>query len=195
MKLSSFIMRAERALDCYVFFSCLYIFYITGLVNFRNAPIFIELRISSVQISVFLMAQQSSNTVITFGTFDLLHVGDVKILERAKSLCGKNGKLIVGVSTDAFNVEKKDRIPHVNQEERKYVVKALGCVDQVFDEESMELKRKYIQEYDADILVMGDDWNTEKRNFNEFKDIVEVVYLKRTEGISTTKRIETIKKS
>ena len=165
------------------------------MVNFRNAPIFIELRISSVQISVFLMAQQSSNTVITFGTFDLLHVGHVKILERAKSLCGKNGKLIVGVSTDAFNVEKKDRTPHVNQEERKYVVKALGCVDQVFDEESMELKRKYIQEYDADILVMGDDWNTEKRNFNEFKDIVEVVYLKRTEGISTTKRIETIKKS
>ena len=136
------------------------------------------------------MAQQAkSKTVITFGTFDLYHVGHVNILKRAKELCGTNGRLIVGVSTDAFNFEKKNKKPITNQEDRKEVVRTSQFVDHVFDEESMEAKRKYIEEYAADILVMGDDWNTEKKNFNEFKDIVEVKYFKRTTRTSTTQII------
>lgn len=73
--------------------------------------------------------------------------------------------------------------------ERIAIVKALKCVTEVFVEQSLELKREYLLKYNADILVMGDDWNGK---FDEFKDIVEVVYLPRTPSISTTILIEKI---
>jgi choline-phosphate cytidylyltransferase len=68
-------------------------------------------------------------------------------------------------------------------------VAALKAVDEVFVEESLELKRDYIQQYAADVLVMGDDW---AGKFDEFGDICEVVYLSRTPAISTTALIEKI---
>lgn len=125
--------------------------------------------------------------VITFGTFDLFHVGHLRILERARTY---GDYLIVGVSTDTLNYSKKKKNPIYNQEDRKRIIKALKVVDDVFDEESLELKGEYIKKYNADVLVMGNDW---EGKFDMFKDICEVVYLERTPSISTTEIIEIIK--
>ena len=124
--------------------------------------------------------------VITFGTYDVFHVGHLRILERAREL---GDYLIVGVSTDDLNGSKKGRPPIYSQSERKAIVAALRCVDLVFDEHSLEQKREYIIEHKADVLVMGDDW---QGRFDELADCCEVVYLERTPSISTTALIETI---
>lgn len=125
-------------------------------------------------------------TVITFGTFDVFHVGHLRVIERAASL---GDRLVVGVSADALNLRKKGREPVFSQSERLEIVAALKPVDEVFVEESLELKRDYITTYAADVLVMGDDW---AGRFDEFGDICEVVYLPRTPAISTTALIEKI---
>ena len=127
-----------------------------------------------------------SRTVITFGTFDVFHVGHLRVIERAAAL---GDRLVVGVSADALNRVKKDREPVFTEGERMEIVGALKAVDEVFVEESLELKRHYIQKYSADVLVMGDDW---AGRFDEFRDICEVVYLPRTPAISTTALIEKI---
>jgi choline-phosphate cytidylyltransferase len=125
-------------------------------------------------------------TVITFGTFDVFHVGHLRVIERAAAL---GDRLVVGVSADALNISKKGREPVFSQAERIAIVAALKPVDAVFIEESLELKRDYILEHRADVLVMGDDW---AGRFDEFKDVCEVVYLPRTPAISTTALIEKI---
>ena len=125
-------------------------------------------------------------TVITFGTFDLLHIGHVKILEKCKKL---GDKLIVGISTDEFSYKKKQRYPIYSQQERAKIIKSLKFVDEIFFEESLEEKRNYIMKYKANILVMGMDW---KDKFDEFNDICKVIYLDRTPSVSTTHLIETI---
>jgi glycerol-3-phosphate cytidylyltransferase len=125
-------------------------------------------------------------TVITFGTFDVFHVGHLRVIERAAAL---GDRLVVGVSADALNLRKKGREPVFSQSERMAIVGALKMVDEVFVEESLELKRDYIEQYAADVLVMGDDW---EGKFDEFRDICEVVYLSRTPAISTTALIEKI---
>mgnify|MGYP001428929498 CR=1 FL=1 len=123
-------------------------------------------------------------TVITFGTFDLFHIGHLNILERAKQL---GTRLVVGVSSDALNFKKKNRYPHTNQTNRLHVLRALSCVDEVFLEESLELKADYIRAHGATLLVMGDDWE------GKFDDMpCHVVYLPRTPFISTTKLVERI---
>ena len=127
-----------------------------------------------------------SKTVITFGTFDVFHVGHLRVIERAAAL---GDRLVVGVSADALNLRKKGREPVFSQGERMAIVLALKAVDEVFVEESLELKRHYILEHEADILVMGDDW---AGKFDEFEDICEVHYLPRTPAISTTALIEKI---
>lgn len=126
-------------------------------------------------------------SVITFGTFDVFHVGHLRILERA---AGYGDRLIVGISTDKLNYTKKGRYPVFRQEERAEIVRALRWVDSVFWEESLELKREYIQSFEANVLVMGDDW---KGEFDAISDICEVVYLHRTPSISTTEVIEKIR--
>ncbi|QCX28114.1 glycerol-3-phosphate cytidylyltransferase [Nocardioides jishulii] len=125
-------------------------------------------------------------TVLTFGTFDVFHVGHLRILERAASL---GDRLVVGVSADELNLRKKGRTPVFSEAERLAIVNALKVVDDVFVEESLEQKRDYILEHQADVLVMGDDW---AGKFDEFNDICEVVYLARTPAISTTAIIEHI---
>jgi choline-phosphate cytidylyltransferase len=125
-------------------------------------------------------------TVITFGTFDVFHVGHLRIIERAASY---GDRLVVGVSADALNRVKKNREPVFTEAERLSIVGALKAVDEVFVEESLELKRHYIEKYSADVLVMGDDW---AGRFDELTDVCEVVYLPRTPAISTTALIEKI---
>ena len=126
-------------------------------------------------------------TVITFGTFDLFHIGHLNILHRAAQL---GDRLVVGISSDDITFQKKKRQPIFTQSDRKKIVNAVKWVDDTFIEESLDKKRQYILEHKADILVMGDDW---EYRFDEFNDICEVIYLKRTTGISTTEILETIK--
>ena len=125
-------------------------------------------------------------TVITFGTFDVFHVGHLRVLERARAF---GDRLVVGVSADALNLRKKDRLPVFSEAERLEIVAGLKCVDEVFVEESLEQKRDYILEHRADVLVMGDDW---AGKFDEFNDVCRVEYLPRTPAISTTALIEKI---
>jgi glycerol-3-phosphate cytidylyltransferase len=130
----------------------------------------------------------SPRTVITFGTFDVLHVGHIRVLQRAAAL---GDRLVVGVSADELNISKKGRSPVFSQEERVEIVGSLKMVDEVFVEESLEKKRDYILEHHADVLVMGDDW---AGKFDWVSDVCEVVYLPRTPSVSTTGLIEHIAK-
>lgn len=127
--------------------------------------------------------------VITFGTFDVFHIGHVNILERAKEL---GSYLIVGVSSDVLNINKKGRPPIYNQEDRMKIVNSLHCVDDVFLEESLELKAEYIEKYEADVLVMGDDW---MGKFDHYSELCQVRYFARTEGVSTTQIIDVVKRT
>ena len=130
----------------------------------------------------------SGGRVITFGTYDVFHIGHLKLLQRAAA---HGDALIVGVSSDQLNLEKKGRYPVYPQSDRAEIVGALKVVDQVFFEESLENKRDYILEYRADTLVMGDDW---EGRFDFCKDLCTVIYLPRTPSISTTEVIEVVKK-
>ena len=128
----------------------------------------------------------ASKTVITFGTFDVFHVGHVRVLNRAATL---GDRLVVGVSSDALNFAKKARYPVFTQDERMEIVANIRVVDGVFLEESLEAKRDYVVEQKADVLVMGDDW---AGKFDELSDVCQVVYLERTPAVSTTAIIELI---
>jgi glycerol-3-phosphate cytidylyltransferase len=129
-------------------------------------------------------------TVITFGTYDLFHVGHLRLLQRAAAL---GDRLVVGVSTDDLNFSKKGYRPIFPQADRREIISGLAVVDKTFFEESLELKGDYIKQYKADILVMGDDW---KGRFDQFKNLCEVIYLPRTEGISTTQvKEDTVKRA
>ena len=128
----------------------------------------------------------ANQTVITFGTFDVLHVGHVRVLNRSAEY---GDRLVVGVSSDALNFAKKGRNPVFSQDERLEIVANLRVVDEVFVEESLEQKREYVQHYAADVLVMGDDWSGK---FDFLNDICKVVYLPRTPSVSTTAIIEHI---
>ena len=126
-------------------------------------------------------------TIITFGTFDIFHVGHLAILQRAKAL---GDRLVVGVSSDRLNLQKKQRNPIYSESERIAILRNIKDVDDVFLEESLEEKAEYIQNYRADILAMGDDW---EGHFDYFRDICEVVYFPRTPSISTTEIIEIVR--
>lgn len=117
--------------------------------------------------------------VITYGTYDLFHIGHLNLLRRAKEL---GDYLVVAVSSDAFNAikGKKCTIPDY---ERMAIVGAIKYVDEVILEESWEQKVKDVQEHNIDVFVMGDDW---KGKFDFLKEYCDVVYLPRTEGISTS---------
>lgn len=117
--------------------------------------------------------------VITYGTFDLLHIGHINILRRAKML---GDYLIVVVSTDEFN-QKKGKHCATPFQDRIEVVSAIKYVDQVLPEEDWAQKRTDVLDNEVSVFVMGDDW---QGKFDELQDICEVVYLPRTEGVSTT---------
>mgnify|MGYP001099314543 CR=1 FL=1 len=128
-----------------------------------------------------------SRRIITFGTFDVFHIGHINILERARK---EGDYLIVGVSSDALNFSKKNRYPVYSEEHRMKILSSLKFVDEVFVEESLEKKPDYIQKFHADVLVMGDDW---EGKFDQMKEYCEVKYLPRTPSISTTEIIEVVK--
>ena len=119
--------------------------------------------------------------VITYGTFDMLHYGHINLLRRAKEL---GDYLVVVLSTDEFNWNSKQKKCYFSYEERKKLVEAVRYVDLVIPEENWDQKISDVKEYHVDTFVMGDDW---KGKFDFLKDYCEVVYLPRTEGISTTK--------
>lgn len=118
-------------------------------------------------------------TVLTYGTFDLFHVGHVRIPKRLRAL---GDRLIVGVSSDEFNALKGKK-SFFSYEERSEIVASSQYVDFVFPEYHWEQKRNDIIEYQVDIFGMGHDW---QGKFDNLSDICQVIYLERTEDISTT---------
>jgi len=116
--------------------------------------------------------------VITYGTFDLLHIGHVHLLGRARAL---GTSLVVGVSTEAFNAQKEKEAVYPF-EERRQIVAALRDVDEVIAEHSWEQKIHDITTLGVDVFVMGSDWTG---HFDFLKAYCDVVYLPRTEGVST----------
>ncbi|MFE6166457.1 glycerol-3-phosphate cytidylyltransferase [Viridibacillus arvi] len=118
--------------------------------------------------------------VITYGTFDLLHVGHVNILRRAKAL---GDYLVVAISSDEFNALKGKKA-YYSFENRKTILEAIKYVDEVIPEDNWEQKVLDVKEHNIDTFVMGHDW---EGKFDFLKDHCEVIYLPRTEGISTTK--------
>ena len=119
--------------------------------------------------------------VITYGTFDLLHYGHINLLRRARQL---GDYLIVGLSTDEFNWNEKQKKCYFSYEKRKQLLEAIRYVDLVIPEENWEQKRTDVKEYHVDTFVMGDDW---KGKFDFLKEEgCEVVYLPRTPEISSS---------
>lgn len=119
--------------------------------------------------------------VLTYGTFDLLHYGHIRLLKRAKEL---GDYLIVALSTDEFNALKHKKAFH-NYETRKMMLEAIRYVDLVIPEENWEQKLEDIQKYYVDVVVMGSDW-ADSDKFDYLKDHCDLVFLDRTEGVSTT---------
>ena len=117
--------------------------------------------------------------VITYGTFDLFHIGHLRLLKRVKEL---GNHLSVSISTDEFNSVKgkKTLIPY---QQRKEIVENIKCVDLVIPETCWEQKIEDIKKYEIDIFAMGNDW---EGKFDFLKEYCEVVYLPRTEDISST---------
>lgn len=118
-------------------------------------------------------------TILTYGTFDLFHIGHLRLLERLRTM---GDRLVVGVSTDEFNAGKgkKTVVPFAD---RLDIVRGLRCVDVAIAETCWEQKAADIAEHQVSILGMGDDW---AGKFDDLSSLCEVVYLPRTQGISTT---------
>ncbi|MCG7647542.1 glycerol-3-phosphate cytidylyltransferase [Alteromonas sp. Cnat3-28] len=118
-------------------------------------------------------------TVLTYGTFDLFHVGHVNLLRRLRAL---GDRLVVGLSTDEFNAMKGKK-SFYSYEERRNILLASQYVDEVIPENTWEQKAEDVKKYNIDIFGMGNDW---EGKFDELKELCEVVYLDRTKDISTT---------
>ena len=118
-------------------------------------------------------------TIITYGTFDMFHIGHLKLLQRLSKL---GDKLIVAVSTDEFN-QKKGKKVMIPYDQRAEIVENIKCVYKVIPEENWEQKIKDIQKYNIDTFAIGDDW---KGKFDFLNEFCNVVYLERTKDISTT---------
>lgn len=125
------------------------------------------------------MTAAHERIVLTYGTFDLFHPGHVQLLKRAREL---GSRLVVGLSTDEFNAKKGKRSV-MSYEDRKTVLESCRYVDEVFAEEDWSQKLGDAYRVGADVFVMGDDW---AGKFDFMQEACSVVYLSRTEGVSTT---------
>lgn len=126
--------------------------------------------------------------IITYGTYDMFHPGHLRLLKRAKAL---GDHLTVAISSDEFN-KLKGKSSYYSFEDRAEIVDALTIVDEVIREDNWEQKVTDIQKLNIDTFVIGDDW---EGHFDFLKEYCEVIYLKRTEGISTTKIKEDLKET
>jgi glycerol-3-phosphate cytidylyltransferase len=120
--------------------------------------------------------------VLTYGTFDLLHWGHIRLLRRARGL---GDYLVVALSTEDFNAGKGKRTYH-DFETRKAMLEAVRYVDLVIPENDWDQKVQDVTRYEIDTVVMGGDWEGDPR-FELLRPHCELVYLDRTEGISTSK--------
>lgn len=118
-------------------------------------------------------------TVITYGTFDLFHIGHLNVLERLRAL---GDRLVVAVSTDEFNAEK-GKNACFSFEERRRIVAGLRCVDLVIPENNWDQKVSDVKAHNVDIFGMGDDW---VGKFDFLKPHCQVIYLPRTPAVSST---------
>ena len=119
--------------------------------------------------------------ILTYGTFDLLHYGHIRILQRAKEM---GDYLVVALSTDEFNATKGKKAYH-SYETRKKMLEAIRYVDLVIPENNWEQKVQDIKDYKIDVCVMGSDWAGSDK-FDYLKEYCDVVFLERTPGVSTT---------
>lgn len=126
-------------------------------------------------------------TIITYGTFDVLHFGHINLLRRARAL---GDKLIVGLSTDEFNAGKH-KTALLSYENRLSVLESIRYVDEVIPEKNWSQKVDDIKKYNVDIFVMGDDW---RGKFDFLMEFCQVVYLPRTDGISSTQIRDELKR-
>jgi glycerol-3-phosphate cytidylyltransferase len=117
--------------------------------------------------------------VLTYGTFDLFHYGHIRLLQRAQSLGSKLG---VGLSTDEFN-NLKGKKALMSYAEREALLMSCRFVDFVFPERNWEQKAEDIATYQADVLVMGDDWTGK---FDNLSSRCRIAYLERTPLISSS---------
>ncbi len=121
----------------------------------------------------------SKKIVITYGTFDMFHIGHLRLLKRLKEM---GDELIVAVSTDEFN-EAKGKKTLIPYDQRVEILSSIEYVDRVIPEKSWEQKIEDVKKYEADIFAIGNDWEGE---FDFLKEYCEVKYLERTQDISTT---------
>lgn len=122
---------------------------------------------------------KAKKVVLTYGTFDLFHIGHLRLLRRLREL---GDYLIVGVSTDRFNELKGKRtiVPFLDRAE---IVRSITYVDQVIEEKSWDQKTDDVVNYGVNIFGIGDDW---KGKFDDLNELCQVVYLPRTDAISTS---------
>lgn len=120
--------------------------------------------------------------ILTYGTFDLLHYGHVRLLRRAKSM---GDYLIVALSTEEFNLIKGKKT-YQDYETRKGMLEALRYVDLVIPEKTWGQKTNDVQTYNVDVVVMGGDWEGDE-HFEALRPYCDVKYFSRTNGVSTTK--------
>jgi glycerol-3-phosphate cytidylyltransferase len=132
------------------------------------------------------MDKIEKKTIITYGTFDMFHVGHLNLFNKLKEM---GDKLIVAVSTDEFNSIKGKRVV-IPYEQRAKIVEAIKSVDMVIPENNWEQKREDIIKHNVDVFAIGDDW---KGKFDSLTDICEVVYLERTPDVSTTQLKKSLK--
>lgn len=123
--------------------------------------------------------EMMKKTIITYGTFDMFHIGHLRLLQRLAKL---GDELIVAVSTDEFNIVK-DKTVLIPYEQRAEIVENIKCVDIVIPEQNWEQKINDIKKHNVDIFAIGDDW---KGKFDFLKEHCDVIYLERTKDISTT---------
>ena len=146
----------------------------------KNRVFSVELQASAHVVSGH--DQHALKRVLTYGTFDLLHYGHIRLLRQAAAL---GDYLVVALSTDEFNAEKGKQ-SFYSWSRRREMLEAIRYVDLVIPERSWDQKRSDVATYNIDIVCMGSDWEGDPR-FESLRDICEVRYLERTDGISTTK--------
>lgn len=125
-------------------------------------------------------------TVLTYGTFDLFHIGHLNLINRLAEL---GDRVIIGVSTDEFNAGK-GKTSVVSYEDRARIIGSIKGVDLVIPETSWEQKISDIKEHQVDVFAIGEDW---RGKFDELRELCEVHYLSRTDGISSTEIKQTLR--